>query len=113
MDNEVRAKFNSLSRQLLKEKVTTSERKERLYQFAKENNVEVTDLRKLVNTRANWTIALGLFLMAIGVFLFVLQVSANRLGFTGVIGLVSGGTMIYQASQIRKIIPSNMNLLDD
>jgi hypothetical protein len=51
--------------------------------------------------------------MAIGVFLFVLQVSANRLGFTGVIGLVSGGTMIYQASQIRKIIPSNMNLLDD
>lgn len=113
MDNEVRAKFNSLSKQLLKERVTTSERKERLYQFAKENKVEIADLKKLVNTRVYWTIALGLFLMAIGIFLFVLQVSANRLGFTGVIGLVSGGTLIYQSSQIRKIIPSNMDLLDE
>lgn len=113
MDNEVRAKFNSLSKQLMKEKVSTSERKERLYQFAKENKVEIADLRKLVNNRANWTVALGLFLMVIGVFLFVLQMSTNRIGITGVIGLVSGGTLIYQASQIRNSIPSNMDLLDE
>jgi hypothetical protein len=113
MDNEVRAKFNSLSKQLMKEKVTTSERKERLYHFAKENNVEIADLRKMVNTRANLTIALGFFLMIIGVFLFVLQMSTNRIGITGVIGLVSGGTLIYQASQIRNSIPSNMDLLDE
>lgn len=113
MDNEVRAKFNSLSKQLMKEKATANVRKERLYQFAKDNNVEIADLRKLVNTRANWTIALGLFLMVIGVLLFVLQMSTNRIGITGVIGLVSGGTLIYQASQIRNSIPSNMDLLDE
>jgi hypothetical protein len=112
MNNEVKAKFNILSKQLMKQKISMSERKERLYDFAEENKVEISELRILVNKKANWTMILGILLILLGIVLFTLKVANGRMGITGIIGLISGGSMIYQATQIRNIIPANMDLLD-